>query len=297
MGLQTKAIKQKIKSVKNIGKITKTMEMVSVSKMKKTTERVVSGRAYSRYALELLHNIATERHISHPFLEKRDTGKVLVVVISSNKGLAGSYNLNIVKALANYKKMREGKTIDCITIGKQSEKAARVNGLNILASFHNFSEKSTSEDFLAVRDVVLKEFAENEYEAVKVIFTEFKSATSYKPFIMQLLPVKEGIYKDVLLQSQNGEVSTEKKFSMYLFEPSEAEVLDSVIRQLLEQALFNMFLEAQASEHSARMFAMKNANDNASEMMDSLTLLYNQVRQGAITQEISEIVGGAAAMN
>ncbi len=297
MGLQTKAIKQKIKSVKNIGKITKTMEMVSVSKMKKTTERVVSGRSYSKYALELLHNIATERHVTHPLLEKRDSGKVLVVVISSNKGLAGSYNLNIVKALSSYKNLREGKQIDCLTIGKQSEKAARVNGLNIIASFHNFSEKSTSEDFLAVRDVVLKEFTENGYEAVKVIFTEFKSATSYKPFIMQLLPVKEGIYKDILLQNQNGETSTEKKFSMYLFEPSESEVLDSVIRQLLEQALFNMFLEAQASEHSARMFAMKNANDNASEMMDSLTLLYNQVRQGAITQEISEIVGGAAAMN
>jgi F-type H+-transporting ATPase subunit gamma len=298
MGLATKAIKQKIKSVKNIKKITKTMEMVSVSKMKKTTERVTRGRAYSRYALELLHHIAGEDNISHPFLEEKKTGKSLVVVISSNKGLAGAYNVNISKALGKYK-LNAKKEVDCITIGKQSEKSARRNGINIIASFIDFSEKSTSEEFLAVRDMVVEEFKSGKYEAVKVLYTEFKSSTSYKPFLMQILPVKEEIYKDLLLPAEgdNSVYNKKKKFSQYTFEPSEAEVLDTVIRQLLEQAIFHTFLESLASEHSSRMFAMKNATDSANTMVSDLTLYYNRVRQGAITQEIAEIVGGASAMN
>lgn len=298
MGLATKAIKQKIKSVKNIKKITKTMEMVSVSKMKKTTERATRGRAYSRYALDLLHHIAGEDHISHPFLEEKKTGKSLVVVISSNKGLAGAYNVNISKALAKYK-LSTRNEIDCITIGKQSEKSARRNSLNILASFIEFSEKSTSEEFLVIRDMIVDQFKTGKYEAVKVLYTEFKSSTSYKPFLMQVLPVKEDIYKDLLLSdSSKPETKIKKnKFSQYTFEPSEAEVLDTVIRQLLEQAIFHTFLESLASEHSSRMFAMKNATDSANTMVSELTLYYNRVRQSAITQEIAEIVGGAAAMN
>lgn len=298
MGLATKAIKQKIKSVNNIKKITKTMEMVSVAKMKKTTERVTRGRAYSRYALELLHHIAGERHISHPLLEKKQSDKVLVVVVSSNKGLAGSYNVNISKALSKYKAGTK-KQIDCITIGKQSEKSARRNSLPIIASFIDFSEKSTSEEFLAIRDMVLTEFQSGKYEAVKVLYTEFKTATSYKPFLMQVLPIKEEIYKDLLLSAggEHSEYNKEKNLSLYSFEPSEAEVLDSVITQLLEQAIFHTFLESLASEHSSRMFAMKNANDSAQEILGELTLYYNQVRQGAITAEIAEIVGGAAAMS
>lgn len=298
MGLATKAIKQKIKSVKNIKKITKTMEMVSVSKMKKTTERATRGRAYSRYALELLHHIAGEDHISHPFLEEKKTGKILVVVVSSNKGLAGAYNVNISKALGKYK-LSAKKEIDCITIGKQSEKSARRNELNIIASFIEFSEKSTSEEFLVIRDMIVDQFKTGTYEAVKVLYTEFKSSTSYKPFLMQVLPVKEEIYKDLLiLDDSNPEKNIKKnKFSQYTFEPSEAEVLDTVIKQLLEQAIFHTFLESLASEHSSRMFAMKNATDSANTMVSELTLYYNRVRQGAITQEIAEIVGGAAAMN
>ena len=299
MGLATKAIKQKIKSVNNIKKITKTMEMVSVSKMKKTTERVVRGRAYSKYALDLLHHIAGERHISHPFLENKKGEKVLLIVISSNKGLAGAYNANISKALAKYKSSSK-KEIDCITIGKQSEKSARRNGLNIVASFIDFSEKSSSEEFLTIRDILVNEFKTGKYESVKVLYTEFKSSTSYKPFLMQVLPIKENIYKDLLLpdsDQKENKITEKKKLGLYAFEPNEAEILDTVITQLLEQAIFHTFLESLASEHSSRMFAMRNANDSANTMVSELTLYYNRVRQGAITQEIAEIVGGAAAMS
>lgn len=297
MGLATKAIKQKIKSVNNIKKITKTMEMVSVSKMKKTTSRVVSGRAYSRYALELLHHIAGERHIKHPLLTEIEGDKELVVVISSNKGLAGSYNINISKALTRYKNSTD-KKIDCLTIGKQSEKAARRNGLNIVASFVDFSEKSTSEEFLSIRDTILGEFQSGNYSKIYILYTQFVSANSYKPFLMQILPVKEEIYRDKLMpaEGENSEYNKSKNLSLYTFEPGEYEVLNTVIKQLLEQAIFHTFLESLASEHSSRMFAMKNANDSAKSMVSELTLYYNRVRQGAITQEIAEIVGGASAM-
>lgn len=303
MGLQAKSVKQKIKSVRNIGKITKTMEMVSVSKMKKATERVMAGRPYSKYVLELLHNIATEKHITHPLLETKKADRILLVVISSNKGLSGAYNLNITKALATYKKMRQHKKIDCVTVGRQAEKSVRLNKLNLIASFVHFSEKSTSEDFWVMRDLLLTEFQSGKYEAVKILFTEFKSAMNSKPFLMQLLPLKENLYSDVLISSSLDpkflKKENEKKdtFANYIFEPDENEVLEIIIRQLLEQALFNIFLESQASEHSSRMLAMKNASDNAKNIVDDLTLYYNQVRQGAITQELSEIVAGATTLN
>jgi len=297
MGMQTKTIKQKIKSVNNIKKITKTMEMVSVAKMKKTTERVVKGRAYSRYALELLHHIAGEKHIKHKLMEKREEGRDLVLIISSNKGLAGSYNINISKALAKYKSNLKTE-IDCITIGKQSDKSAKRNGLNIIASFIDFSEKSTSEEFLVIRDTLLKEFESKKYKSISVLYTEFKSSSIYKPFLMQLLPVEEEIYRDKLLASlgENSEYNKQKNLSLYSFEPSEEHVLGIVVKQLLEQALYHAFLESLASEHSARMFAMKNANDSAKGILSDLTLYYNRVRQAGITQEIAEIVGGANAM-
>lgn len=301
MGLQVKSVKQKIKSVKNIGKITKTMEMVSVSKMKKATERMNAGRLYSKYALELIHNIASEKHINHPFLQNNGVGKVLLLVISSNKGLSGSYNINITKSLIAYKKMRQDKSIDCIAIGKQAEKSIKVNKLNLIASFIDFSEKSTSEDFLVIRNMIVNNFESGKYEAVKILFTEFKSAMNSRPFLMQLLPLKENLYSDILIQNSgylnNDNFKKGDIFINYIFEPNENDVLDIVIKQLLEQALFNIFLESQASEHSARMFAMKNASDNAKNIVEDLTLRYNQVRQGAITQELSEIVGGAALLN
>src|SRR5690606_9495973 len=135
------------------------------------------------------------------------------------------------------------------------------NSLNIIASFIDFSLKSSSEEFLIIRDMIVNEFTSNNYESVKVLYTEFKSVNTYKPFLMKILPVKEEIYKDLLLpaKGENSEYNKNKKFSLYIFEPSEAEILNNVIKQLLGQALYHAFLESLASEHSSRMFAMKSA--------------------------------------
>ncbi len=296
MGADTKAIRQKMKSISNIKKITKTMEMVSVAKMKKGTEMANRGRAYSKYALELISHIANMPEITHPLLSHETaTGRELVIVISSNKGLAGSYNTNISKALAAYVKNKSGN-IDSITIGKQSEKSARRNKLNIVASFINFSEKSSADEFLVLRDMITQKFLAGEYTKISILFTEFKSATTYKPYMMQLLPIIPDVYKNLLLEEEAPGVE-KTSFQDYKFEPTESLVLAQIIPQIIAAAVYHAFVESVASEHSARMFAMKNANDNAGEILSDLTLFYNQARQSAITQEISEIVGGAAALS
>jgi F-type H+-transporting ATPase subunit gamma len=297
----TKAIRQKMKSIGNIKKITKTMEMVSVAKMKKSTETNSRGKAYATHMMDLLSHIAIQRNLSHPLLgptedeEKRKvTMKELVIVISSNKGLAGSYNTNISKALLEYKK-KSDSTVDTITIGKQSEKSARRHGLNIVASFVTFSEKTSSDEFLSIRDMIIEKFKAGDYDKVSVLYTEWKSAMSYKPFMMQLIPIVPNLYSNFLLDTGVEDATPSKDMREYKFEPDMQSILDQLVPQSVALAVFHAFQEAQASEHSARMFAMKNANDNAGEILSDLTLYYNQARQAAITQEISEIVGGASA--
>lgn len=302
MATDTKAIRQKIKSIGNIQKITKTMEMVSVAKMKKSTEMNNRGKAYATYMLDLMSHIAVQPNIDHPLLGIKDkvsrgstsTQKELVIVISSNKGLAGSYNTNISKALSEYKK-KSGMEIDTLTIGKQSEKSARRNGLQIIASFITFSEKTSSDEFLVIRDMIIEKFKAGDYDKVSVLYTEWKSALSYKPYMMQLIPIVPNLYSNFLLDTDVGSSTSGISLREYTFEPGMQSILDQLVPQAVALALYHAFREAQASEHSARMFAMKNANDNAGEILSDLTLFYNQARQAAITQEISEIVGGASA--
>lgn len=298
MAVSSKAIKQKIKSVGNIKKITKTMEMVSASKMKKATENVYRGRLYAKYALELISNLAKIPGVRHPMLGTENTpksNKELVIVISSNKGLAGAYNSNIARALAQYKKTVSGD-IEAVTVGRFSEKATRQNQIKVVASFIKFNEKTPSNELLIVRDVVTKLFLEEEYKKVSILFTELKSSLVFKPFIMQLLPVVPNLYKNQLL-SESFEIKTDETFlNTYKVEPNKETVLREIIPHIIGAAIHHAFLESVGSEHSARMIAMKSAGDNAEAIMDDLTLYYNQARQAAITQEISEIVGGAAAV-
>lgn len=292
-----KEIKLKIKSVSNIKKITKTMEMVSVAKMKKTVERATASKEYAVKALQLLGNLSLERNIEHPLLEQGKGDKNLLVVFSSNKGLCGAYNANIAKQLANITKMGP-RLVDVVTIGKQAEKAARKTNRNIVASFIDFNEKTGSDEFAVVRDVLMDKMASGEYHEIWMLYTEFKSAISYKPANYQILPPNIETLKQFFVGEDRQERFGHKlkSLSRYIVEPSPEEVIEQIVPELLHASLYHAHLEAQASEHSSRMFAMKNASDNASGMVDDLTLQYNKARQAAITQEISEIVGGAEAL-
>jgi F-type H+-transporting ATPase subunit gamma len=294
MALQTKAIKKRIYSVKNIKKITRAMEMVAASKMRKATAQALATRTYAELALELLINIGKEVR-EHALLEQREMNNILMIIIASNKGLCGSYNSNILKKAKEISQIHKDKKISYITVGKKAEKAV-IQGEH-LASFVDFSENPSLEEILPLSRLVLDKFLNRSYDRVKIVYTDFVSAIQYEPKKMNLLPVSEKVIQEMIdyLPKANKEFKR-TSLARYLFEPDMMGLLDEVLPRLAEVQIYQSILEANASEHSARMMAMKNASENASEIIDELILYFNQARQAAITQEISEIASGAAAL-
>ena len=300
MPLQTKAIKQKIKSVGNIKKITKTMEMVSVSKMRRAVDKVLASRAYSRFALELLVNLSKNKDVSHPLMEKGKTNKELLIVVASSKGLCGGYHTNLFKALNIYLKKEESRGIEmkAITIGKYGEKICKKAGIPTFASFINFSEASSMEQIKELSDLVSKEYVEGRYKSTKILYTEFLKSTSYKPVLRELFPISPQSVKNIIeTPDEKVSIAEEETFIDYKFEPDLDTILESILPGLVDVVVYQALAEAYASEHSARMFAMKNAGDNATTILDRLMLSYNHARQDGITRELSEIVAGAEALS
>ena len=301
MALAQKAIKQKIKSVGNIKKITKTMEMVSVSKMRRAVERALSSRSYSHYALELLINLSKDKDISHPLMTAGKSNKELLILITSNKGLCGGYHTNLFKALNLYMKKEEsrGKELKAVTIGKYGERICKKLNVPVFASFITFSEYSTIKQTQELSNLVSKEFIEGNYQSVKILYTEFLKSTTYKPVLRELFPLSVETIKnavEVLSGSEKEEVN-QNSLVNYKFEPDVDIILESILPGLVDIVIYQSLAEAFASEHSARMFAMKNAGDSATTILDALTLSYNHARQDGITKELSEIVAGAEALN
>ncbi len=300
MAIQIKAIKQRIKSISNIKKITKTMEMVAVSKMKKAINRSSASRDYTRYALEILVTLAKARKVRHPLLEYGKGDKTLLVILASNKGLCGGYNTNIFKVVSKYKQKNPAET-ECIVIGKQAEKIAQKNKFKIIASFHEFSDDLNLDEINSVVKVIIDEFTNfKKYKNVVVVYTEFIKQMIYQPNVKEILPVSMKTTRNIVEETeQDRDYSrfNNKSMALYLFEPDEERVLDQVIPNLLLAVFFQIALESIASEHSSRMFAMKNATDNANQLLDDLSLVYNKARQANITQEVAEIIAGAESLN
>jgi F-type H+-transporting ATPase subunit gamma len=301
MAIQTKIIKQKMTSIGSIRKITKTMEMVSVSKMKKAVTNSLVSREYSRYALELLVTLAKERSMSHPLLEEGAGQRELLVIIASNKGLCGGYNVNISKSVSKFIKKNEGIEIEALTVGRQAERIAKRNKLKIIASINELGENIYLDEIEVLKKIIIDNFLlSKNFKNVSIVYTQFVKQLEYKPYIREILPVSLKTTRNIIEETEAGSVDErfdKKSMSLYLFEPSEERVLEKVIPDLLSAILLQIMLEAQASEHSSRMIAMKNATDNAGELLDELTLTYNRARQAGITQEVAEIIGGAEALN
>lgn len=301
MAIQSKIIKQKMASIGSIKKITKTMEMVSVSKMKKAVSNSLASREYARYALELIITLSKERDIPHPLLEEGPGNKRLLIIVASNKGLCGGYNVNISKSVSKFKAKYEGEEIECITIGRQSERIARRNKINIIASITEFGENISLNEIEILNKIILREFIElKNYKNVSIAYTQFIKQLDYRPNIREIIPVSSKTARNIIEETEKG--STEERFdkksmALYLFEPNEEKVLNKIIPDLMSAILFQIMLGAQASEHSSRMVAMRNATDNAGELLDNLKLTYNRARQAGITQEVAEIIGGAEALN
>ena len=307
MPLATKAIKQKIKSVGNIKKITKTMEMVSVSKMRRAVDHALASRTYSHYALELLINLSKDKNVSNRLMVAGKSNKELIVLVASNKGLCGGYHTNLLKSLTLYLKKEESRGVEmkAITIGKYAERICKKLNIATFAGFNNFTEYSTTEQTKELSDLIRKEYIEGDYKSVKILYTEFLKSTTYKPTLREIFPINVGTIENILEVASPEALSGEETqgkvphfdFVDYKFEPDLESILESILPGLVDVVVYQTLAEAFASEHSARMFAMKNAGDSATTILDALMLSYNHARQDGITRELSEIVAGAEALN
>jgi F-type H+-transporting ATPase subunit gamma len=285
----TIALKRRIASVKNTKQITKAMELVAASKMRKATEAAHSGRAYREAAHSMLARLASVVEIAdHPLYTKRSVRTRLYVVITSDRGLAGAYNSNIIKLLAKNVKADREKSIksQIIIIGKRGAQfLRRVEGVEITAAYSEFGDRPSANDIRPILNTVVEEYSRAKVDQVVVLFTEHKSNISQIAEQSVILPAE---FRE--------EATDEQGLSNVTFEPSVQEVLDNVTERLLEVEIWQALLESIASEQSMRMLSMKNATDNATEIIDDLTLEFNTARQSAITQELAEITGGAEAI-
>lgn len=291
MAMQTKTIKQKMKSVANIGKITKAMEMISVSKMKKAVAKRNSSSLFAQESFALLENLHIYKNLSHPYLERGKGEKVLMLVIASNKGLCGGYNMNVSKKVSDFVKQNPEIIVDVVAVGRQAQKIAVRNNLKLVASFDDFSEYYKAEEVRSLLHTLLTYFDSKEYKEVKVAYTEFISSLSFESKITSLIPLS--LKKNKQLNSDNNK----RDFALYTFEPNEQEILNTVVPSVLMTIVYQYLLDSTASEHSSRVSAMRNASDNAKELGEELRINYNRARQAAITQEIAEIVGGSSAVS
>jgi len=298
MPIQTKTIKKRIRSVRSIRKITGAMEMVSSYKMKRATKQALSTRAYAKIALELLANISREKEAIHPLLETREVKNILVIVFASNKGLCGSYNSNVFKKVDEFVKAHSKAKIDFITIGKKAEKKIEQNYGKHIASFTDILEKPLIEQVFPFSRLAINGFIDKTYDQVSIIYTDFVSSIKYEVLARKLLPVSEKVLYELINRigkNENEEIIGNKNLAICLFEPDTDSVLNEILPHLADMQLYQSLLEANASEHSSRMITMKNASENASDMIDDLTFSFNKARQASITQEILEIASGAIA--
>lgn len=300
MAVQTRAIKGRIKSVKNTRKITKAMELVAASKMRRSVTAVLASRPYAKLAWNTITSIGRITDTSlHPLLRRNGEVKsVLVLLVTSDRGLAGGFNTNVIRQTREVIKSF-GETVDvkAICIGKRGADVLKRLGVPILANFVEITNNTKFEEVLPIGRMVIQEYTQGQFDKVVLCYTDFISAISQAPVILGFLPLSVETVKGVGQVQQPGHEDMKfTKAKEYTFEPSPQAVLDRILPRLVETVLYQAVLESAASEHSARMMAMRSASDAAGEMIDDLTFTFNQARQAGITQEIAEISSGKAAL-
>ena len=283
-------IKNRIKTTKNIRQITKAMEMVSASKMRKSQQQATSSKPYSKKLQESLQRLAGVADAGkHSLLKTNKSGKHIAILIGPDKGLTGGMISNLLKEADGFASGLNGdNSFEFITIGKRAREYAVKMDYEILAEFSNMSDHLSFEDTLPISKMVLDGYISKEYQDVSIIYMDFISTLVQKSNVNQILPIAV----EPILSPQTPEKLIEEDVSSrydYIFEPSAEEVLDWVLPYYVEVLIYQTFLEAKASEHSARMVAMKNASDNAKEIIDDLTLAFNKSRQANITNELLDI--------
>ena len=279
-----KEIKTRIKSVESTKQITKAMELVSSSKFRKAKEKAESARPYFNTLYNTVQDIAKNTSNSkNVFLKERKVNNVCYIVVSGDRGLAGGYNSNILKAVIAHNKLATGKIIP---VGKKAKESLSKRGYEVIDYIESV-EKCVYEDANRVAQTAMEAYKNGEVDEVNLVYTEFISALSQEPKIVKLLPVT--------IDNTNTEKEVKKGKAAVQYLPSADAVLGYVLPKYVSGSVYGAIAESFASEQAARRTAMESATDNANEMISKLELVYNRARQAAVTQEISEIVGGAAA--
>jgi len=285
-GGSMKGIKTRIRSMENTKQITKAMEMVASSKLRKAQARVIAARPYFETLYSTLQEIANGTEgFSSPFFEKREIRHSCYIVIAGDRGLAGGYNANVLKLAQGE---MEGKDPYILPLGKRTVEFAKKRGIPFVAEDYAEAEDVSVGDCFTAAKTVTKEFIEGRYDEVYVIYTEFRSILSQVPVMRKLLPLDEE-----MIHGGEGAEPQLMNPGMVLYEPSPEQVFEAIIPEYLGGVIYGSLCESVAAEQGARRTAMEAATDNAEEMIESLSLLYNRARQGAITQEITEIVAGS----
>jgi F-type H+-transporting ATPase subunit gamma len=298
MAVSTRTIRRRIKSVGNTKKITKAMELVAAAKMRKAVAGAVAGRPYAEAARRAIADVASATDpSSHPLLRPGTGSRDLVLVFSTDRGLCGAVNARLFAELG---KFLAGRDADFAVAGKKAQQWAAKRGTGLVASWPAFSNNPSEADVRPVSRLAVDDFLAGKYRGVWIASTDFKSALTQVATVRRLLPlalddVRSAGSSAMAHATEEGNADGGGN-SAFLFEPSPRAVLDAVLPRLVESLVWQAALEASASEHSSRMLAMRSATDNAIEMIDDLTLAFNQARQAGITREIAEISAGAAAL-
>ena len=283
-----KEITTKIRSIENTKKVTSALEMVSASKIRKSQDLMTATRPYANMIRRVMGHLSKARpEYRHPFTVRRDeVKKVGYIIVSTDRGLCGGLNTNLFKLVLNDISEWQGKGADVslVTLGKKASAFFKNIKIEIAAQASDLGEKPQIEDLIGSIKVMLDAYREENIDLVYVVYNSFVNTMSQQPVLEQLLPLPE---------TEDEEI---RDIWDYIYEPDAETLLDTVLVRYIEADVYHAVLENLASEHAARMIAMKNATDNAGDLIDELTLVFNKARQAAITQEISEIVGGAAAV-
>lgn len=284
----TIALKRRIQSVKNTRQITKAMELVSASKMRRAQEHALRSRDFRNLARQILTRLSQLINVNkHPLYKQRVMKRHLYVLITSDRGLAGAYNSNLLRRFTNELRQDQAAQVQSsvVVIGKQGARfVAKLSGIEVLGVYNNFPEQPTVNDIRPVLETLMAQYRDKLTDAVDIIYTDYISSINQEVKVERLLPA---VFREVAITEALHDA---------IVEPSPEVVLEQVTDRLVEAQLNQMFSESQASEQSSRMIAMKNATDNATGLVDDLTLEFNTARQAAITQELAEITGGAEAI-
>jgi F-type H+-transporting ATPase subunit gamma len=288
-------IRRRIRSVKNTQQITKAMKMVSAAKLKRAQDRVVNARPFANKMAEVLNELAsrTDEDFHHPLLDARGDERYLLVLVTADKGLCGAFNANLAKAAQVFMRENAAKEIELVAIGRKGRDFFRRRGARVVGEYVGLMGKGRVEFAEALeiaRDVIRRFTEDEELDKVFIIFNEFKSVLTQRVVVQQLLPISR------TTEASLPDPSRALTLKEYIYEQPPAEIFSRLLPRMVETQLFRALLESVASEHGARMTAMDSASKNAGELIDTLTLNLNRVRQAAITKEIIEVVSGAAAL-